>query len=68
MVDNFNIINMKIENLIPNYLDENGYDVMEILSIKNNRTYYDVSFMDGEYGIVSQSINIKDMENWIENI
>lgn len=60
---------MNITDLIPNYLDdEKGYDVSEIISLKDNGHYYDIYFVDCEIGIVVETLNKKDIENWIHKI
>ena len=59
---------MSIEKLIPSYLDEIGYDIIEILFIKKNNNYFYVCFMDGTIGIMNMILNIDDIKDWIESI
>lgn len=59
---------MDINNIIPSYLDDNGYDVSEIITLKEYNDYIDVNFVDCESGILRICLNKEDIKDWFEKI
>jgi hypothetical protein len=56
------------DSLLYNYIDELGYDVVEIFSIEKNENINLVHFSDKDYGFIKKEIDKEHFKNYLRKI